>query len=479
MVSFHNTLINLILNDRKFVGFTKDKLIKYLYYNKDREITNLLMENAKMSSQFNHVSCLYFEALLNYILENYESLSYPKTKVQELLALIRSIHSHKERIVLLFEGRGLKLEDKVEILIDLLLKDKEGQKDDIASEAIDYIKENNLLLQVISLINLNYYQDKTNTVLKLKNDLIDVYIGVDEIIEYHQLKEVINKLNRFERDSDDYKTVKKRIIEYHLNAFDVNSIKVLPIQQVEETEEPHFLEIKELLHKEKAPLAIEIIKAIDEKLAEKENFHKAKKLEDCLVGLRVDMLVRIVKSLPIKVSRKLIKENSYVDKFARDNGVYRDYLTASGDRYAEIVGDLVADFFTRDNNNPNKDGLWEIRRQFARDIINSQNQKKFNMHDVTFFTTNLITSLIIGGAAAIGSFLLGLLISQIMLGGGYIRFYLYLSIFTGVASGAMTLINMVNRGRRPVYLISIVETLGIMLAGVGMFILFAILLGGK
>ena len=284
MVSFHNTLINLILNDRKFVGFTKDKLIKYLYYNKDREITNLLMENAKMSSQFNHVSCLYFEALLNYILENYESLSYPKTKVQELLALIRSIHSHKERIVLLFEGRGLKLEDKVEILIDLLLKDKEGQKDDIASEAIDYIKENNLLLQVISLINLNYYQDKTNTVLKLKNDLIDVYIGVDEIIEYHQLKEVINKLNRFERDSDDYKTVKKRIIEYHLNAFDVNSIKVLPIQQVEETEEPHFLEIKELLHKEKAPLAIEIIKAIDERLAEKENFHKAKSVSFFLLS---------------------------------------------------------------------------------------------------------------------------------------------------------------------------------------------------
>ena len=479
MVSFHNTLIDMLFNDPEYARFTKFELIRYIYPRREKEVTALLSENALMSSHFNRVSSLYFETLLRYLLDNYSDLNYPKTKVVELLLLVRSSLSQKERITLLFEVKGLSMEDKIDILIDIILKNSDEEGDAFIATAIEYFKENDLLIEVIPLVKATYYQSKSRDDLvgNFKKELIDSYIDEEIIDNYEKLKLVIDKLYQFPEGSDEFNATARRIIDYHLIRFDIESISKITIRSFESEEKEHFELIKKLLKRENSEVAKSILKAIEEKNAEKDTSDKAKRLEEDLILFRVEFLSRIMTTLPIRVSRRLIKKNSHVSDYAERNAM-GDYLTLKGEAYSQKVAQIVEGFFTFDNNNPNQEAILETRRKFASDIVNAQNEKKFNIRNVTSAIYNLMVSIIIGAAlfalTALGSYFSRAYITK----DSYTLAYIGLSLLVGVISFFITMINAKNKGRKPFILISVLEGLAIAILGLGAFVLI-FLLGGK
>ena len=119
-----------------------------------------------------------------------------------------------------------------------------------------------------------------------------------------------------------------------------------------------------------------------------------------------------------------------------------------------------------------------MRRKFASDIVNAQNEKKFNIRNVTSAIYNIVVAIIIGVAmaalTAIGSYFARTYITK----DSYTLAYIGLSLMVGIISFIITMINAKNKGRKPFILISVMEGILISLLGLGTFILI-FLLGGK
>lgn len=467
----HIDLINYVFENRH-VNFANEEFIGFIYHSENK---NMILDNLKRFSKdesSNHASSLFYKAFLNYVLNHYTELDSPKTTVTKFISLIKSTatSSIDDLLRMVFDSNGLSGDDKYTILHALL---SESRDDKLSESAIKYFSENELFVEAIShLIKF------PNPNVNFNNLVIDNYLDIDKVSDYTELKQALNKLYAFEKGSKEFIAVKERLINHHLDydAFDITSITSISIYDAAHNEKPHLDKIVELFAKESRSLGKKIVGAIEEKRLEIENFGEAKELEDELSDFRIQFVLRILGALPEKVSKNLIKKNLRVKKFIDDHK-YSDIFSLKGENYAVRLNEMALDFFHYESNNPNANTV-SHKRDFAQQIVNAQNTNRFNIRNITSFASAFIVALIFGAVFLAGAGVLGGLAFTLLTHNSYLTTYIAIAILNGVASFAMTFVNMQNRGRKPVYLISIVECLAILILSLGLFVLFVIILGG-
>ena len=364
-----------------------------------------------------------------------------------------------------------------------LLLETEGSDKELPEYAIRYIAENDLLVTSINEIKPSYYHDTKGVLLNFKKDIIDAYLGVDHISTYSELKVAIDRLYYFTDSSNEFNEVKERLIYNIDQEFDLETISSLLIKNItEDGDDAYFARIKEVLHKDERDSIKKIIQAINDKLQERVVAEEASKLEDELIEFRVVLLARIMLTLPERVSKNLIRNNDFAHTFAKDNG-YGAYMDLKGDAYSALLEKFVLAFFTSPIKAAQPEPVLERRRLFAIEIVNSQDERKFNVRNFTSAISNFALSILIGGGSLIAGFLSSLVFAKYFLNGSYIIIRIVLSIIAAVLAFVMTFVNTKNKGRgktRYGYIFySVIEAILILILTIGVFLMISMLMGGK
>ena len=466
----HLLLIEYVFENR-YADFAKDELCAFIY-KRDRgnSIISTLRALKEKDSKSNMVSAMVIRIFLEYILAHYQELHSPKRDVLTLLNVLRESISLEEIVKIVLDNPHIGFDDKMILLQEMVFDFK---KEELVTASIEYFKANNMFVEVIT----NLLNDPRPNV-DFNQKVIDGYIGVNEISNYATLSLVLAKLYSFRPGSKEFNTIKDRIINHRMDrgGFDFSSIAKITIYDADHNEKQNLDRIIEVFGGAKGDLERKLVEAVNAKRQEVSEFGAAKELEDDLSSFRIDLLIRIVVALPEKTSRKLIKDNPRVRAFAHERG-YDDVFSLRNQAYAERLEELVRDFFTYENNNPNG-GIIEERRLFSQQITLAQKENRFNIRNITSFASALIVALVYGGIFLGLSFFLSTLSFTLLTHNSYLTTYLVLTGFNGVVSFIMTLVNMQNRGRKQVYLISAFECIAILLLSLGLFVLFALLLGG-
>ena len=464
----HLTIIKYVF-ENKHREFAEKDLCAYIYQrDKGNETIDRFDSVVTKGSTGLEIAKQFFRTYLKHILNGGYQLSTVKQIIILLLDATRTKFDNDEKVGIIFDNENYSLREKLSLFRDL------SDKSSLTSDLIVYLREKNLLLDVIYELVDDSRPDE-----ELIESLIDGYLEIGKAKNYSELSCLIIKLYNVKNDHLAFNIVKERIVGCHLedsSGFDLDSITKISVFDASHGEKETLDRIYKLFSKKSDGFEKNIIDAIDAKRKQIEDLNDAKKHENELTEFRLKLVLRILCTLPEKTSRNLIRRNLQVRKHATDYG-FDDVYSLHGEEYTNRLNALAYDFFTREFNNP-QGGIVDKRREFSEQITRAQKDNRFNIRNITSVASALIISAIFGGAFFFISAALSSLSLTLLTHNSYFTTYLVLSVANGVASFLMTFANMYNRGRKPVYLFSILESVGFLLLSLGVFIFFAFLLGG-
>ena len=475
MVNGHNELINyLFMDQRDFIGRI---FLPYIYENKEDKTNRLMQENSLRSGLSSENSKNYFSLILNYLFTHYAELHNPASKVINTLSQLVDKYTILELVELIYNS-PLSFADQTNLLCRYIITYNGEPRTQLINVSIEFFKQKGLLKEALENIRSVNFQSYEMKILEpLRNGIIEALIGIKEIKTYQELKTVINNLYVLE-GSNDFNEVRDVIFDKHMSSFDVKTINVLTIQEIEENEKETIDRLLVLLERDNSSLAKAIKGAIEERREERNRQVQAKELERILIDLRVDFVTRTLCTLPEKQSKKVIKNNVFAMDFIERHN-YKDLLSLKKGAYLERLEEFSRDIFTNEENVRDMDGLIKKRRTLAYEISQAKNKKVFNVKTVTSFAENVLAALLFAGLTILLAGIVSYISYQSLTKQSYAFIYFILSLAAGACSFIMTLINMKNKGRNSARLISIAESFAFVILFVGAFIVVSLIMGGR
>ena len=401
-----------------------------------------------------------------------------------LLLLNNIVEINKIKNLIINGERDLEL--SFAILCELLARlqyNKDSSFDDkVIKELTDliiaYLKEKSLLITALQIIKVEQYPSVV-AVKQFKNDIVEAFIGIDEVKEYKELIIFLDKLEGLKNDSRLYNTVLETFLEHHLNEALADSINGISIASyLHDPAIPSHLQVfKGMLEGNQKPIPQAIVAAIKD-LERRVNEHgSAVQEENLLVDFRINFILRAVALLPQSDSRSIAYE--YIGKDKCESKIGKG-LKLTREEYKDAIQGITSEFL----NDKGPEGIINSEMSikhtdFIKAVFKSQNKKRFNVNTIVTIAESLFNLIFFGALGLLLSIGLSFLIYNNVTNQSYLLSLMIISFVIGGLSAIIGLVNVRNKGRKKIYLISLLETLSLVIVGLGLFTLMVFLLGGK
>lgn len=470
----HADLINRALKENQL----SQELIRYIIENDKYNDTNDLMTNSFTNNEKGQ-ECkeTYYCELFNYLFNNYKADVSNRARITEVvLGHLYSIININELVKLIFHNnediyRSFLIIDECIVKVNHY---SEFNPDEFISEVSGYVKYNGLLLEGFKNVNPSKYPspDKEK-VAKLETALIEAFIDAsDKVKSYELLDTYIDKITTIE-DNDLRSKVKDYFILRYVDEEVAVTIDAVPLSRIEEVK-AKLLKILEFLkdYHEQAPT--NIVAAIQRKIGEAEEYASFRAREDELREFRIEFILQTLLILPEKDSREIVYE--YIGEELTADKIGK-HLNLSSEEYTKALYDVAKEFLTKQSNYRFlKGGTYQqCHANFAKAVFDSQSKKRFNIHTIGSIAESVVCFIIFGAIFFGLSFGTSMVLYNFVTNKTYFMSYLIMSLAIGVVSAFISLFNLQNKGRKKVYLISILESLALLIAVLGIFTLLVFL----
>ena len=450
-------------------------LIAYIVYNDNYYNSSLLMVDSWTNLKECQIS--YLVRLYYFIYSIYRNNTANEQRVVAIIAKLLDLISINDIGLLLFHNND-DLEVSFLIICNLLLylAELDSQKQqEVMTFVINYLYRNNLVLYALNSINPDHFSN-AKAIVDLREAIVDSFIGGD-INTYEDLCVFMNKIASIDPNTYLFKEIKDRLIEHHLNQATANSIRAKTIRSITQNDQIFFSNIIYYLQDSVHEVPKNIIEAIYSVLAQAQDYHASVSREEDLVNFRMAFVLRAAALLPEKDSRPIVYE--YIGKDKAEPLIGK-HLHLSREEYANALVKLVADFLKdRGQEGIRNNEMISKHSAFVKAIFAAQNKKRFNIHTIATVAECIFNMALFGGIGLLLSALGSFLIYTNVTNKSYLSSLMILSIAIAALSAISSLVNVYNKGRRKIYLVSALETISLVIVGLGLFTLLVFLLGGK
>lgn len=451
-----------------------DSLIAFII-SKDECYLNTL-NKVDTWSNANECQKAYLCKIYNYLFDHYRFKQSYEERVTQILKILINIITIEEIGSLIFKNND-DLDLSFMIACNLLMHlDNEDKEKELNDYIVSYLAKNNLLVASLDIVNPVTYGEH-RLIKGLRDAIINAFIGGSEITSFDGLCRFIDRLVDIDPKSPLYGLIKDNLISHHLSEKIVDSIKNMTIRQVTPQINAYFDQIINYFKDSNHEVPKNIISAILSLKGQVNEYSESFSKEESLIDFRIDFILRAVALLPEKDSRAIVYE--YIGKDKAEPRIGKS-LKLSKEDYANEVS-KVAEEFLKDKGQEGirNNEIYKKHADFVKAIFNAQNKKRFNVH-VVITIAESIANLIIYGALGLALSVTGsLLIYNNVTNQTYLTSLMILSVVIAGLSAIIGLVNVHNKGRQKIYLISALECLALVIVGLGLFTLFALLFGGK
>lgn len=455
-----------------------DLLFAHILSN-DQLYNNLESMSVSLSSNESGVNTLrsLYTKLFTYLFEKYELDTLNRIRIVDVASKhLISLINVADVIELIFLNKD-DIKKCFNILASIVVELDEETLDSFLLSLNSYVTTNNLITSALLEIRLgNFSGTNREKIFKLKSYIIDSFINKDEVTNYSDLLEYVLKVNQFKDNKIVFDEINNRFISNHFSSLAVDDFESLTLSKIRK-EDPQNLEILyETFKNRHEPLPKRLIACIEDKKAAINEYERIQGRENELIDFRISFIVRAISLLPEKESREICYK--YINKELADKYIALN-LNLSKEKYSENVSTLADIFLHEVDEGDTVNGKSMEHLLFTKEVIEAQNKKRFNIHTVATLAESFANLIFFGGISLLISFGLGLLFYNFVTNKTYLTTYIVISIIVGALSGIVALINVKNKGRYNIYLISTIECLLMILIGVGLFGLLAFIFGGR
>ena len=427
-------------------------------------------------SSVNECQKAYLCKLYNYLFDHYRYKQSYEERVTQILKILINIITIEEIGALMFRNNE-DLDLSFMIACNLLMHlDNEDKEKELNDYIVSYLAKNNLLVTALGIVNPVTYGEH-RLIKGLRDSIINAFIGDSEITTFDGLCRFMDQLVNIDSKSPLYSLIKDALINHHLSEQIVDSIKNMTIRLVTPQTNAYFDQIIDYFKSSNHEVPKNIIAAILSLKSQVTEYSESTSKEENLIDFRIDFILRAVALLPERDSRAIIYE--YVGKDKAEPRIGKS-LKLSREDYAKEVSKVAEEFLKdkgqegiRNNEMPKK------HADFVKAIFNAQNKKRFNVHVVITIAESIANLIIFGALGLVLSVTGSLLIYNNVTNQTYLTSLMMLSILIAGLSAIIGLVNVHNKGRQKIYLISALECIALVIVGLGLFTLFAIMFGGK
>lgn len=424
-----------------------------------------------------HTEQALYSKLFSYLFARYELDSLNRTRIVDVVAKhLVSLINVADVIELIFQ-----IKDDIRkcfyIVSSVVVSLDDEVLDGFLHSLNNYVTNNGLITEALLEVRLGSYSGSNREkVFKLKSYIIDSYIGKDEVTTYEDLLSYVLALQVFKENKVVFEEINNRFISNHFSSLAVDDFEELPLSAIRKADPKNLEVLYDTFKTRHEPLPKRLIQCIKDKKEAIAEYERIKGRENELIDFRITFIVRAVSLLPEKESREICYK--YINKELADKYI-NPSLNLSKEQYSENVSTLADIFLHEVEEKDIINGKSMDHLRFTKEIIESQNKKRFNIHTVATLAESFANLIIFGGATLLLAFGLSLLFYNFVTNKTYLTSYIIISIVVGALSGIVALVNVKNKGRYNIYLISTIECLLMVLVGTGLFTLLALLFGGR